>query len=345
MPSLGNPANTLTVFGGATLQFISVGSPMNKALLLKDGAVVNNNAGDNTYASAVNLQGIALFNVGGSSLTFTNVLSGTGGLSKVTGTAPLTLTASNTYTGNTLVNAGTLSLTEPGDIRASQVITLSASGTLDVSGRADQTMTLLSGHSLAGRGTINGNLVAPAGSTVAPGADLGTLGTLNVNGSVTLGGATVMRLNKNTLASDMLSASALTFGGSLVLTNVTGTLAPGDSFTIFSGGGTGSFASIVPATPGNKLTWDTSNLNSSGIISVLGPPSITNFTVSGSSITLQGAFGTAFGQYTVVTTTDVTRPANQWTPLATNFFDGSGNFEFITNITTLPQQYFMLRVP
>ena len=345
MPSLGNPANTLTVFGGATLQFINVGNTMSKALVLKDGAVVNNNAGANTYGSAVNLQGIALFNVAGSSLTFNDVLSGTGGLSKVTGTAPLTLMASNTYTGNTLINAGVLTLTEPGDIRASQAITLSSGGTLDVSGRADQTMTLLSGHSLAGRGTINGNLVAPAGSTVAPGADVGTVGQLNVNGSVTLGGATVMRLNKTTATSDSLSASAITFGGTLVLTNVTGTLAPGDSFTLFSAGGTGAFTSIVPATPGSKLAWDTNNLSSSGVLGVTGPPSITNFVVSGSSVTLQGGFGTAFGQYTVVTTTNVTRPANQWTPLATNFFDGSGNFEFTTNITTLPQQYFMLRVP
>src|SRR5262249_3652221 len=91
MPSLGNPVNTLTVFGGATLQFITVGNTLSKALVLKDGAVVNNNAGANTYGSAVNLQGIALFNIGGTSLTFTNVLSGTGGLSKVTGTALLSL--------------------------------------------------------------------------------------------------------------------------------------------------------------------------------------------------------------------------------------------------------------
>ena len=61
MPSLGNPASTLTVSGGATLQFNSISSTMNKALVLQDGAIVNNTAGASTYGGPVTLQGTGIF--------------------------------------------------------------------------------------------------------------------------------------------------------------------------------------------------------------------------------------------------------------------------------------------
>ncbi|HSY19515.1 MAG TPA: autotransporter-associated beta strand repeat-containing protein, partial [Candidatus Acidoferrales bacterium] len=160
MPSLGNPANAVTVYGGATLQFVSVAndltssSDVNKALVLQDNGIVQNSAGANIFDGPVTLQANGVFNIGGSGLTFTNVIGGPGTLSKVTGNATLTLTASNTYTGNTVVSIGTLTLTEPGDIRTSANIVLGAGTTLDVNGRTDQTLTLLGGHSLTGSGTV-----------------------------------------------------------------------------------------------------------------------------------------------------------------------------------------------
>ena len=344
--SLGDANHNLTVFAGATFQLFAVANTITKPLVLKDGAIVNNNNGANTYGGPINLQGTTLFNIGGASLTLTNVISGTGSLSKVTGALPMILTASNTYSGDTFVNAGTLQLLEPADIRASRSVYIGTGATLDVTGRSDQTLTLLGGHSLSGSGTVNGTLLTSPGSTVAPGATANSIGTLSVNGAATLAGTNIMKLNATALTSDNLFVGGtLTYGGTLVLTNLSGTLVPGNSFQLFSAGAyNGSFANIIPATPGTGLTWDTSNLGI-GVLGVSGGPAITNFTVTGSAITLQGAFGPVGGQYAVLTTTNVALPVVQWTPIATNFFDGSGNFEFTTNIVGSPQLYFMLRVP
>src|SRR5262249_43671953 len=108
--SLGNPSNTLSVSNGATLQFYQVSNVLNKVLVLKDGATVFNNNGTNTFGGPVTLQGSNSFNAGGVWLKLTNVLNGPGSLVKI-GTSLLFLSASNTYIGNTLVNAGTLALT------------------------------------------------------------------------------------------------------------------------------------------------------------------------------------------------------------------------------------------
>lgn len=292
MPSLGNPANPLTVFGGATLQFLNMATELNKALVLKDGAIVNNNGGSTTYDGPVTLQGNSLFNVGGSSLTFTNVLSGPGTLSKVTGASQLTLTASNTYTGDTMIGAGTLYLTEPGDISASQNITIGSGATLDVYGRADQTLTVKAGHSLNGGGTLNGNLTNLPSSTVAPGTPT-TRGTLTVNGNTMLAGTNVMKLFASTLTSDVLAVGgSLQFGGALVLTNLSGSLKSGDSFQLFTAGGgfTGNFSSVSPATPGYNFVWDFNTLTNTGVLNVIytGNTTPTNIVISvaGSNLAL-----------------------------------------------------------
>ncbi len=66
----------------------------------------------------------------------------------------------------------TLALTGNGSISGSSLIFFGgnnpASTFLDVSGRADQTLTLASGQTLAGVGRINGGLVVSAGATLSP---------------------------------------------------------------------------------------------------------------------------------------------------------------------------------
>jgi len=84
---------------------------------------------------------------------------------------------------------------------------------------------------------------------------------------------------------------------------------------------------------------------SSGILSV-GGLLITNFAVSGSSLTIEGVSGTTGGQYAVLASTDVTLPVSQWTPIVTNALDSNGNFSFTTNYNTaVPKQFFMVRTP
>ena len=75
--------------------------------------------------------------------------------------------SNNTYTGSTIISGGTLALSDPlapgtgiGSIDGSSVIRIFNGATLDVSGRVDQTLTLNSGQTLTGNGSINGSLVA-----------------------------------------------------------------------------------------------------------------------------------------------------------------------------------------
>ncbi len=290
MPSLGNPAGTLTVSGGATLQFNSVSSDLKKILVLNDGAIINNSGGANIFDGSVTLLGNGFFNVGGSSLTFTNSLSGAGSLSKVTGTGVLYLNATNTYTGSTLIGAGGIYLTEPADIRSSAAIAIGSGATLDVTGRSDQMLTVLGGHSLTGSGTLNGSLTNLPASILAPGTPT-AIGTFTVNGNASLNGTNLMKLVETNLTSDVLTVNGtLNFGGTLVLQTLAGTLKAGDSFQLFTGGFTGSFANLVPATPGFNFLWDTNTLATTGVLNVIytGNTTPTNLITSlnGTNLTL-----------------------------------------------------------
>ncbi len=344
MPLLGNANNAINVSGGATFQFLNLGNPVSKQLVLQNGAIINNNGGATTFYGPVTLQGSGLFNIAsGTSLTFTNVISGPGSLSQITGPGTMTLAASNTYTGDTIIGAGTLSLSEPGSLAASHSLTIGAGATLDVSGRMDQTLTLSPGQNLTGAGTVNGNLTNATGNTVSIGSS-SAIGTLQVNGNVLLSGTTVMKLNKSVSPSnDVLNATgSLNYGGTLVVTNLGSTLAPGDSFQLFNGGVTGNFTSVVLPSLPSGLTWNTNSLNS-GLLSVNIPLLITNLAVSGTSLEIQGTGGGAGLPYVLLTSTNLALPVSQWTPLVTNSFDGNGNFDFTTNVDpTLSRQFYIL---
>ncbi len=352
-PSMGDPAKNFIVDGAAILQFTSVNNDINKGLILQDNGVVNNSAGANIFDGPVTLLGNGIFNIGGAGITFTNVIGGAGSLSKVTGALPMTLSASNTYTGDTIIGAGTLFLVEPGSINASRSIAIGAGATLDVFGRIDGTFTLLSGKTLSGSGTINGNLIVTNGATLSPGTGIGTL---TVNSSVSLAGTTVMEINKSlTQSNDVLSCfGVFTYGGTLVISNQGPAFADGDNFQLFpptTYGG--AFSSIVPATPGNGLAWDTNSLSVDGTLKVV-PGAITNPTTNANitSVTLSGTNMIIHGtnnnvpntsfQYVVLTSTNLTLPLSGWTPVVTNQFNQqTGTFDYTNPVVPGPGRQFI----
>jgi hypothetical protein len=68
----------------------------------------------------------------------------------------------------------------------------------------------------------------------------------------------------------------------------------GESFTLFGAGAySGSFDTLLPATPGGSFTWNTSQLDSAGILAVSGgaPASISFSQISGSQVVLQWPAG------------------------------------------------------
>jgi len=222
------------------------------------------------------------------------------------GSGVLALNSTNTYTGTTLVSAGIL----------------------------------------AGTGIIAGPVNVSASGTLSPGSPVGTL---TVNNTVTLGGTTLAQISRTgaTLTNGLLIASTLNCGGVLVVTNIgPDALAPGDTFNLFDATTfNGSFTSFVlPVVSG--ATWDTTKVTVDGTISLVAAVQFAGISLSGSTLTLSGNGGSANGTYYLLGSTNVTAPANNWLPLQTNLFDGSGNFSTTVTVNPAnPKQFFRLFIP
>lgn len=347
---LGDPSRVITVYSNAMLGFSNLSAtPLNKKIILNDGATVYNEQGPSVVAGPVTLQGTNTFFVASNgappTLTFTSRLAGTGSLRQVGG-GILVLAGTNTYTGSTLVSTGTLALVGSGTIASSADIVLGAGTALDVSARDDERLTLARGQTLSGDGQVMGSLTAGPGSTISPGV---SIGLLTVTNDVVLLGTNFMELNITTATNDMLQSGAnLTYGGTLSLTNLDGTLMPGDTFKLFSAAVyAGSFTNLIPAVPGSGLNWDTNLLTTNGTLAiVLAPPVITNITPAPPGLIIAGTNGLPGTSYYVLTTTNLALPVTNWTSLATNLFDATGTFIFTNSFApVLPQQYYRLQLP
>jgi autotransporter-associated beta strand protein len=232
---------------------------------LKSGNNDNNGAlpaGNVTNNGALVFDQIADTTLGG-------VISGTGILVKNNANT-LVLNPSSGWTGETIVNAGALALAGGASLGGSTNIYLAAGAELNVANGAGATLALAAGQTLRGDGAISGGLAAGRGSIIAPGADSASLGTLAISSNATLRGATVVKLDAATLASDQLSAESLTFGGVLSLTNLSDApFALGQSFSLFSATNyNGAFAAITPLIPGPGLAWNTNGLAVNGSLGI-----------------------------------------------------------------------------
>ena len=105
-----------------------------------------------------------------------------GGLVKA-GAGTMELTAASTYTGQTVVQAGTLVLGAGATIAASPGIRVDAGAVFDVTPRAGG-YALPAGQTLAGSGSVAGAVTVGTAATLAPG---NSPGTLSIGGTVTLG--------------------------------------------------------------------------------------------------------------------------------------------------------------
>jgi autotransporter-associated beta strand protein len=179
----------------------------------------------------------------GNTNTLSGVISGAGSLNKISGET-LVLTAANTYTGSTTVTTGTL------------VINGSVSTGL---------VTVKTGATLKGLGTIGGATTIEAGGTLSPGL---SPGLLTLNDALTLNGTTLMEIGGQTLGSgyDSIAVSGLlTYGGALNVVSFNAyDLAQTASYSLFglSGGETGTFNSVTVgglALAGNSGVWTADN--------------------------------------------------------------------------------------
>jgi len=358
LPGLGNTNVALTVSSNAILEFRNLGTEANKPIVLDDGATIINYAGATTLLAPVTLStnatggpGNCTFNIAGTYLWIHGIpVSGRGNLIK-SGTATLRLGGLNTYKGSTLINAGTLSLWNAGSITTTTNINVAAGALLKADDRADKTLALGSGQTLRGNGTLSGILLAHAGSALIPGPDSLTIGSFTVSSNITLQGATVMKLNPASGASDSLHGYAITYGGSLLATNIsTAPLAAGNAFRLFVATNySGAFAAIYPSKPGPGLQWDAGKLAVNGTLSVaaLPAPGIVSFSLSGSNLVINATNGVAGTLCSVMMSTNLALPVAQWTLISTTLLNSNGNFtQIATNSLdlTAPQRFYKLWV-
>jgi fibronectin-binding autotransporter adhesin len=325
-------------------------------------AGLNSTAGTNIIAivknlvtnSAATLATLTISNsaansYGDGSTTNSGIITGAINLIK-TGLGTQILGDTNTYTGTTTVNSGILALSGKGSIGSSPIVSLGAGATIDVSTRTDGILTLTSGQTLNGFGTVTGKLVSVVNSTIAPGNPT-TTGMLTISSNATLNGTNILKLYKTGGTNDVLSAGGiLTYGGTLTVTNLSGTLAAGDSFKLFNAANyQGSFSATNLPVLSAGLSW-TNTFGTDGKLSILGSPAsvsymaINSISLSGTNLVLGGTNQGAGISY-VLASTNVALPKTTWTVIATNLLSGTGNFTLtITNAVSpgIPRKFFML---
>ena len=108
-------------------------------------------------------------------------------------------------------------------------------------------VTVRSGATLAGRGSLKGAVTIQNGGIFQVGDTLATEKGLTFNGGLKLQNGAILKLN------DKMAAVQRTTGATL---------------KVFTGTATGTFAEIIPATPGEGQRWDTSELYTKGVLKV-----------------------------------------------------------------------------
>jgi autotransporter-associated beta strand protein len=198
-----------------------------------------------------------------------------------------TLSGSNIYFGSTIIGAGTLALGSTGSINSTPSIDVQSSATFNVAAVSGG-YVLGANQTLKGNGTVIGNVAA--NGTVAPGE---SIGALTFSSSLVLSGTTIMEIDRlNAPYADLIVANAVTYGGTLVVTNLGDPLQFGDTFTLFSAATrSGSFSLFsLPPLPDPSLAWDTSRLAADGTIKVVvgisTTPTNIQWSVSGGNLTL-----------------------------------------------------------
>jgi hypothetical protein len=334
---LGDPNRTIFVRSGATLSMFNLNAnPLNKLINVTNTGVITNESGSSIIIGPLSIMGKVTFGVT-NSLTITNIDSFTNGVGGPVTNITKTGTGILTLISNTLPSSALIDI---------------VSGTIDINQQSTgSTLTLGSGQVLRGGGNLAGSLVANLGSTVAPGET--TNGILTISNSIVLGGTTFMKFTKSANTNDVLRTSgSIAYAGTLVVSNSSGTsVAGGESYKLFSAASySGGFTTIIPATPGAGLTWNTNNLTVNGTISISGSvvtnpttnANITKVTLSGTNMLIHGTNNnvpnTSF-HFVVLTSPNITNALSNWTPVYTNGFTG-GTFDYTNPIVPgTPQQF------
>lgn len=343
-PNRGSSFGENVVFDDcAMLTMVNVASPF-----LTPSTVTLNSSLDWWFYGSGSITGpgsvVYMNNTGvpGGSVSITNANSYTGGTTISNITVNIVNKAALGVGPVTLKNHAELSTYEAFEL--ANAINLASNATIQVNTPGP----LMLDGSLSGRGTIQGSVMLYG--TLSPGDS--AIGILTITNALILqaASATHIKVNKTTGTNDLVTGlTNVTYGGMLVVTNLSGTLTTNDSFKIFDAMSySGAFVSVTPP-PGLGLVWDISTLTSDGTLRIAPAtsPVIKDFNIqSGTNLVFSGTNSTPANGYSVWSSTNLTLPLTNWVLESSGIFDGSGVFS-VTNVIqpNTTNKFFLLRLP
>lgn len=224
-----------------------------------------------------------------------------------------------------------------------------SSGTL----RADNTtgnstgtgpLEIMAGATLTGTGMLGSPTTLDDYSYLLPGDPTGTLTCIS---DLTLNDNTILQFGLGTNSDSVAVGGDLFLTGQLLVTDGGG-FGPG-TYTLFTCDGTITYDNftLASAPPGFNYSIDTSTPGTVSLVVTLpSPPSINNISVNNGNLVLSGSGGASSGTFYLLTSTNLTTPLSNWTPLLTNQFDAGGNFNLTNPVDpTAPQSFYLLQLP
>ena len=288
--------------------------------------------GDTISAPIINNGILAIANLSANTFALSGGISGSALETTLSGN--IALSGANTYSGITAVNSGLLSVN-------------------NISGSATSSgiVSVNNGAALTGAGAIAGAVTVQSGGTLIPGNPMGALA---FGSSLTLaaGSTAVLAVSQSPLTNASATVvGALANGGTLIITNAgAGSLQGGATFKLFTAGSyIGQFSNVELPSLQPGLAWNTNRLNTAGLVSVastIAQPLLLPLSASSGGLVFSGTGGVSGGAYYLLRATNLPTPLSNWTPVLTNYFDSSGDFNF-TNppAPSLRRQFYMIEEP
>jgi fibronectin-binding autotransporter adhesin len=344
--NLGNVANNISVGAGAALEFFAVapmGVPLEKNSIIMSNANFSNGGTNLVLDAPITLLGTNTIQPGfqesvNISDTFGGPITGTGGL-VINSVQNYIFAGTNTYSGETIVNGSSALLTVNANSslgNSSPIEINNASAIIDVS----QTPGLMlnSGQTLSGIGSLFGNVSNNTGSVLSPG--IGTPGTLQLVGNLTLANATVpIQLGSDPTQVGNNINGLVTVGGNLTLNGIStiqisavGSLSSSQPYTVLNYGGG------LTGTAGNLQVSGSNGRYTLTLIDPLTTPNAIEVSVTGIAANLIWKGGNASGPN--IWNQTIQNFFNTGTSASDQFFNGD-NVTFddtaVTNIVNITQ--------
>jgi fibronectin-binding autotransporter adhesin len=241
------------------------------------------------------------------------------------GPGSLSLSGSNTFSGGVIVNGGTLFINNTAG-----------------SGTGSGTVTVNSGATLGGTGTMAGITSVGVGGALAPGNN--TTGLLTISNDLSLNNGCTLQFQLGATSDRVAVYGDLTLGGTLNISNAAGFGAGAYTLFTYTGAlGVGNLS--IGSTPaGYNYAVDTSVQGEVNLVVSL--PRFGSIMTTSNGLVMSGSGGVANGSFYLLTTTNLATPLTNWTRVLTNQFDTNGNFNFTIPLNPiLPRSFYLLEVP